>query len=179
MRAIHLTAGLACLAGLALVATPARASSPPKFTAVCSNGVEVKSNGKGRVRINGQKATVKAVSGTAWKAQLAGTVIDIGQDGAQVYVSDTSSNVCEVTSSAAAPNKDGSMGGVPAKDQQACLAAVSNKANNGTVEVIEASSSDANNTVIIGVGKEKARWQCLVKNGRVAEVMSVTDEGAL
>jgi hypothetical protein len=68
---------------------------------------------------------------------------------------------------------------VPQKDQQACLAAVSNKTNNGVVAVLDASSSEANNTVIIGVGEQKARWQCLVKNGRVAEVMSLSDEGGL
>jgi hypothetical protein len=29
------------------------------------------------------------------------------------------------------------------------------------------------------VGEQKAKWRCLVKNGRVADVMSLTDEGAL
>ncbi len=39
--------------------------------------------------------------------------------------------------------------------------------------------SPANNTVIVGVGPQKAKWRCLVKNGRVADVMSLTDEGGL
>ena len=67
----------------------------------------------------------------------------------------------------------------PSQDQQACLAAVSNKANNGEVTVLDTNSSEANNTVIVGVGAEKAKWRCLVKSGRVAEVMSLTDEGGL
>jgi hypothetical protein len=29
------------------------------------------------------------------------------------------------------------------------------------------------------VGRDRAKWQCLVKNGRVADVMSLTDEGGL
>lgn len=33
--------------------------------------------------------------------------------------------------------------------------------------------------VTVGAGPDKARWQCLVKNGKVAEVISLTDEGAL
>jgi hypothetical protein len=39
--------------------------------------------------------------------------------------------------------------------------------------------SEANNAVIVGVGPQKAKWRCLVKNGVVAEVTSLTDEGAL
>ena len=33
--------------------------------------------------------------------------------------------------------------------------------------------------VIIGVGKEKAKWRCLVRNGKAADVKSLTSEGAL
>ena len=71
------------------------------------------------------------------------------------------------------------MGGVPLSDQKACLTAVSRKTNNNTVKVLDANSSEANNTVIVGVGPDKAKWQCLVKNGKVADVMSKTDEGGL
>ena len=68
---------------------------------------------------------------------------------------------------------------MPSMQEQACLAAVSRETNNGEVVVLDTNSSEANNTVIVGVGKDKAKWRCLVKNGRVAEVMSLTDEGAL
>ncbi len=173
-----ITGAFCAAATLALLSAPALAANPPKFNAICPGGIEVSSNGNGRVRINGEKANVKAVSASAWKAKHKGVSIDIGQDGAQVFVS-SAADVCDIVSSNAAPNKDGSVGGVPAKDQEACLAAVSNTTNNGTVEVGEARSSEANNEVIVLVGDQKARWQCLVKNGRVAGVMSLTDEGSL
>ena len=32
--------------------------------------------------------------------------------------------------------------------------------------------------VIVGVGADRAPWKCLVKNGNVAEVSSMADEGA-
>lgn len=173
-----ITGALGAAIALAVLGTPALAANPPKFKASCPSGVEVSSNGNGRVRINGEKANVKAVSSTAWKAKHNGISVDIGRDGAQVFVS-AGNDICDIISSSAAPNKDGSVGGVPAKDQQVCLAAVSNKTNNGVVEVGEARSSEANNEVIVLVGDQKARWQCLVKNGRVAGVMSLTDEGGL
>ena len=175
----------AAVAALAVFAAPALAN-PPKFTASCPTGITVKSNGSGKVKINGAKATVKTFSATAWEARANGIAIDFGYDGSDLSVSYTgkggANGICQVTSSAAAGGGAGAAGNLtlaPAKDQQACLAAVSNKTNNGEVVVLDTNSSEANNTVIVGVGKQKARWQCLVKNGRVAEVMSLTNEGAL
>jgi hypothetical protein len=55
---------------------------------------------------------------------------------------------------------------------------VSIKTNNGDVVLLTGTeTSEANNAVYIGVGPNRARWRCLVKNGRVVEVMSLTDEG--
>ena len=181
----HTLAALATVAtAFAVLATPALAN-PPKFTASCPTGITVKSNGNGKVKINGAKATVKTFSATAWEARVKGIAIDFGTDGSELTVTYTAkggaNGICQVTSSAAS----GASGGAgnttlaPDKDQQACLAAVSNKANNGEVTVLDTNSSEANNTVIVGVGDQKARWQCLVKNGRVADVMSLTDEGGL
>ncbi len=45
--------------------------------------------------------------------------------------------------------------------------------------ILETKASEANNTVIVGVGPDKAPWRCLVKRGVVAEVMSQTNEGGL
>mgnify|MGYP001547400289 FL=1 len=70
-------------------------------------------------------------------------------------------------------------GGMPTKDEQACLQAVSIKTNNGDVTVLRTETSEANNLVVVGVGPNKAPWRCLVSGGVVAEVMSMTDEGAL
>ena len=170
----------AAAAAIAVMATPALAATPPKFKASCPSGSVVASDGKGMVSIDGGRAALKTMSGTAWQAHLGAMTIDIGRDGAQVFVSEApKGDLCQVTSSSAAPNSDGSIGGVPKSDQKACLKAVKRKTNNKDVSVLDASSSEANNMVTIGVGKDKAKWQCLVKNGRVANVMSMTDEGAL
>lgn len=170
----------ASLASLALLAAPALAATPPKFAASCPSGSEVTSDGKGTVKIDGSKAALKIMSGTAWQAHLGAMTIDIGRDGAQVFASEApKGDICQVTSSSAAPNSDGSIGGVPKSDQKACRKAVKRKTNNKDVTVLDASSSEANNMVTLGVGPDKAKWRCLVKNGIVAEVMSLTDEGGL
>ncbi len=53
-------------------------------------------------------------------------------------------------------------GGMPTKDEQACLQAVSIKTNNGDVTVLRTETSEANNLVVVGVGPNKAPWRCLV-----------------
>jgi hypothetical protein len=174
MKVFRFAAGLVlfALAGPALAAVP-------EFTAACPNGTQLTASDKGEVRINGDKAEVKALSRSAWQAHAKGIAVDIGRDGAQVFVSiSPAGDVCEVTSSHAAGNADGSIGGVPLTDQKACLKAVAHNTNNKAVSVLGAISSQANN-VTVGVGPDQAKWQCLVKGGKVAEVMSMTDEGAL
>jgi hypothetical protein len=70
--------------------------------------------------------------------------------------------------------------GAPSKQEQACLAAVSNKANNGEVTVLSSEFSQANTVVMIGVGSQRAPWRCLVSNsGVVQEVMFAGSEGKL
>ena len=183
MTTRHALAALAATCAFGLLATPALAN-PPKFTASCPTGITVKSNGNGKVKINGAKATVKTFSASAWEARANGVSIDFGFDGDSLTVTYTAkggaNGICQVTSGGAASSgSSGNLALAPSKDQQACLAAVSNQTNNGEVEVLDTNSSEANNTVIVGVGKDKAKWKCLVKNGRVGEVMSLTDEGAL
>jgi hypothetical protein len=69
---------------------------------------------------------------------------------------------------------------MPTTQEQACLAAVSNETNNGDVAVLSSEFSEANTSVMIGVGADRAPWRCLVSNdGVVAEVTSMTDEGML
>ena len=85
----------------------------------------------------------------------------------------------------AAPADDGAgaMAGAPqatpGKDEQACLQAVSTQTNNGEVVTLSVEESEANTLVMVGVGPNKAPWKCLSKDGVVAEVTSMTDEGAL
>ncbi|WP_246085014.1 hypothetical protein [Rhizobium glycinendophyticum] len=69
---------------------------------------------------------------------------------------------------------------VPPAARSACLAAVSNTANNGDVQITEMIFSQANSQVTVGVGPTRAPWRCLVSNsGVVANVMSLTNEGSL
>jgi len=68
--------------------------------------------------------------------------------------------------------------GMPSKDAQACLAAVSRETNNGDVVLQSEETSEANTLVMVGVGPQRAPWKCLAKDGAVAEVMSMTDEGS-
>ncbi|MGD9656274.1 MAG: hypothetical protein AB7U61_01330 [Methylocystis sp.] len=68
---------------------------------------------------------------------------------------------------------------VPSKDKQACLRAVKKQTQNSKLVVLGTESSEANNSVTIGVGSNRAPWRCLVKRGVVADVTSLTDEGKL
>jgi hypothetical protein len=68
---------------------------------------------------------------------------------------------------------------VPGRDRQACIKAVKSKTHNPKVVVIGAVSSEAANTVTLGVGPDRAPWRCLVKRGKVSDVMSQTNEGAM
>jgi hypothetical protein len=85
----------------------------------------------------------------------------------------------------AAPADDGAgaMDGAPqaavGKDEQACLQAVSTETNNGDVVTLSVEESEANTLVMVGVGPNRAPWECLASGGVVAEVTSMTDEGAL
>ncbi|MBG0796124.1 hypothetical protein IYX23_00135 [Methylocystis sp. L43] len=81
----------------------------------------------------------------------------------------------EAGAGAATKPADGGLRG----DKTACLLAVKRKTNNPKVVVLSVETSEANNTVTIGVGPDRAPWRCLVKRGIVADVMSLTDEGKL
>ena len=84
----------------------------------------------------------------------------------------------------AAPADDGAgaMDGAPqataGADEQACVKAVAAQTSNDVV-TLSVKPSEANTIVMVGVGPNNAPWKCLSKDGVVAEVMSMTDEGAL
>jgi pyruvate/2-oxoglutarate dehydrogenase complex dihydrolipoamide acyltransferase (E2) component len=69
--------------------------------------------------------------------------------------------------------------GTPSKDEQVCLQAVSTETNNGDVVTLSVETSEANTVVMVGVGPSRVPWKCLASGGVVAEVSSMTDEGAL
>lgn len=64
------------------------------------------------------------------------------------------------------------------EDENACLSAVASQTGN-SVMVLSSEFSEANTLVMVGVGPEQAPWRCLVSKGRVAEVMSMVNEGTL
>lgn len=69
---------------------------------------------------------------------------------------------------------------VPQVARDACLREVGRTTNNPDLSILEMLYSEANSQVRIGVGPDRAPWQCTVSNsGKVANVMSLTDEGAL
>ena len=68
---------------------------------------------------------------------------------------------------------------VSSEDKQACLRAVKKQTNNPTVVVLGSEISQANNSVTLGGGPQRAPWRCLVKGGSVSDVTSLTEEGKL
>jgi hypothetical protein len=173
MKHTFLAAGLALFA----LSLPAHAAAP-KFTGSCPTGISVKSNGSGTIRINGKKASVKTLNANAWTAKANGVTIDISKDssGLQMFYTGKggANGVCQVTASASsAGSSSAPAAGTPSKDEQACLAATSRQTNNGDVAVLSTETSEANNTVYVGVGPQRAQWKCLVKDGKVAEVSSM------
>ncbi len=84
----------------------------------------------------------------------------------------------------AAPATDGSAAAAPAphkltQNDQACIRAVKKQTRNSKVSYISSETSEANDSVIVGVGPQRAQWRCLVSHGKVADVQSLTDEGKL
>lgn len=176
MKRIIIASALA----LAALSLPAHAAAP-KFTGSCPTGISVKSNGKGTVKINGTKAKVKTINSNAWDASANGVTINIAQDAGGLMLSYTgkggANGICQVTSAAAAGASSEPAAGTPSRDEQACLAATSRETNNGDVMLLGTETSEANNTVYIGVGTQRAKWKCLVKNGNVAEVELMGTDG--
>jgi hypothetical protein len=70
--------------------------------------------------------------------------------------------------------------GAPTLAEQGCLRDVSRTTNNGDVAIMSSTFSQAGTTVIVGVGPERARWECIgYEDGTTAGIMSLTDEGSL
>jgi hypothetical protein len=68
----------------------------------------------------------------------------------------------------------------PSLAEQGCLRDVSRTTNNGDVAIMSSSFSQAGTQVIVGVGPQRARWQCIgYEDGTTAGIMSLTDEGSL
>lgn len=164
----------------------------PYFAAKCPTDISVETDRAGRAYIGGKKASVRSRNANYHELRGSGITVSVAVDPGALTVTYTGKNrangVCQVveqeTVESAAPEivkpeTAKPYDDVPARDKRACLKAVKKTTHNPKAVVIGAESSEANNTVTIGVGPQRAPWRCLVKRGVVADVMSLTDEGKL
>jgi hypothetical protein len=173
------------IAAVAFVAlTSAAQANPPVFSAKCPTNITVDVDRHGTVRINGHKAKLRTQNSSYWEAKDRGVTISISKDASGLLVSYTAkggaNGMCQVLAQqgASSSSNSGVGSGVPSKDEQICLQAVTKETNNPDVVLLRTETSEANNAVIVGVGPQKAPWQCLIKDGVVAGIMSLTNEGA-
>ena len=70
--------------------------------------------------------------------------------------------------------------GIPTAGEQACLRDVTRTTNNPDVVLLGSEFSEAGTLVRVGVGPERAPWQCIAySDGTTAGIQSMTDEGSL
>lgn len=70
--------------------------------------------------------------------------------------------------------------GMPSAAEQACLQRTSMETNNGDVVLLSSRAVAGGTEVIVGVGPQRARWQCTAYNGGgTSRPMSLTNEGYL
>jgi hypothetical protein len=173
-----LFAALALGAAVSLSGAPAKAASPEEMMAHCRERAHKVLNTRLpdiQTKYEGQRTDgTHAVNGTA--------VIHGVSETFQCSFNKHGNKIVHfvVNAPAGEPEGEGASGSdVPTGDEQVCLQAVTQQTNNPDVVLLGSEFSQANNAVMVGVGPQKAKWRCLVKNGIVAEVMSLTDEGAL
>jgi hypothetical protein len=178
---LRLRLATATIAIFGVMALPAHAKVGA-FTATCPTNVNLQYDGHGHLRINGAHTELKQVGAGSYDAKHGDVTVSILVDGNSVSVVYTGKHgangvrqVAMASAGGASTGGAAAQGGMPSKDEQACLAAVSNTTSNGDVDVLRTETSEANNTVIVGVGPQRARWKCLVKNGKVAGVQSLTN----
>ena len=69
---------------------------------------------------------------------------------------------------------------MPAAAEQACLRDVTRETGNADVTLLGSEFSEAGTMVRVGVGPDRAPWQCIAYgDGTTAGIESLTDEGAL
>ncbi|WP_380052474.1 hypothetical protein ACFE33_08935 [Falsihalocynthiibacter sp. SS001] len=68
--------------------------------------------------------------------------------------------------------------GMPSGPEQACLRDVTATTNNPDVVLLGSEFSEAGTMVRVGVGENRAPWQCIgYSDGTTAGIQSLTDEG--
>ena len=69
---------------------------------------------------------------------------------------------------------------MPTAAEQTCLRDVTQTTNNPDVLLLGSEFSEAGTLVEVGVGPDRAPWQCIAySDGTTAEIQSMTDEGLL
>ncbi|MBK8456574.1 MAG: hypothetical protein IPL47_05180 [Phyllobacteriaceae bacterium] len=63
-----------------------------------------------------------------------------------------------------------------AADEEACKTAVATTTGDSDMEILNSNAADGNPVIVVGVGPQKARWQCLMAGGKVAGITAVTAE---
>jgi hypothetical protein len=179
MNRLSLTLLMPAAATLALMTGPAAAAKLTAFTATCPTGINVVAKKNGVVRINGKKATVTITNDNYYEAVRKNVTISVATDASGLIVSYTLKGGANGICTVAAESGDAGGSDLPPGDEKACLKAVRKQTNNPDVVTLDSETSEANNMVIVGVGPDRAPWKCLVKDGKVAEVTSETDEGEL
>ena len=70
--------------------------------------------------------------------------------------------------------------GMPSAAEQACLRDVTRTTNNPDVVLLGSEFSEAGTLVRVGVGPDRAPWQCIAySDGTTAGIQSMTNEGFL
>lgn len=181
---------ITCLLLALCVPAGSACAKAPVFSGTCP-GVSVQTTAKGKATINGRRASIKTINANAWDVKGAGYIVSVSRDAPDaklnaVYTGPHRANgVCQIVEDVAAataappPAAAHPSAGMPSQNAQACLRAVTQQTNNGDVVLLSSETSEANDTVIVGVGRQRAKWKCLAKDGKVAEVSSMTNEGAL
>ncbi len=161
----------------------------PYFAAKCPTDISVETDRAGRAYLSGKRATVHTLNANAFEIRGGGVFIDVTKDASGLTATYTgphgANGVCQiveqdtVSSPASEPAPAVVYDDAPKRDKNACIRAVKRKTHNPKAVVLQAVSSQANNTVKVEVGADKAPWKCLVNRGHVVEVMSLTNEGAM
>ncbi len=71
------------------------------------------------------------------------------------------------------------MSATPGAEEEACLVAVIAETNNPDVAVLGSEFSEEGTNVTVGVGPQRAPWQCIAHSeGTTSRPMSLTNEGS-
>lgn len=181
--------------GLALAACssppppPPVTSAPPPSAPSVSDLVGARgSSGEMELQKRGYSPAVTKGLTTFWWHPAGTCVRVVTAQGRYKTVEPASGVQCGKTTASAAPAAPAAPAAsgqtisraTPTKDEQACLQAITAKTQNADVVLLTGTeTSEANNAVYVGVGPQHAKWRCLVKNGQVSEMTSMTDEGRL